>query len=239
MYLPMFSWHVFRANLLDLGLVSHEQLNAMKKECYTMRKEDPIWRRRSNNGAGWQSVDGVNDRPIFQSLLNGVEDIFNKEVFPFHCGEFHEDFNLRHGNYWVNINYQHGYNNVHTHPGCWYSGVAYISVPEETRGSGVLQFLSGQGKHFSNFIHATARTRDNFTIEPQEGDVLLFPSAMQHYVEPLETDYDRISIAFNNSFQWKDNHDEENNHPDMTAMKVNDIPVFEVCPESGNIRFPK
>ena len=30
MYLPMFSWHVFRANLLDLGLVSHEQLNAMK-----------------------------------------------------------------------------------------------------------------------------------------------------------------------------------------------------------------
>ena len=72
MYLPMFSWHVFRANLLDLGLVSHEQLNAMKKECYTMRKEDPIGRRRSNNGAGWQSVDGVNDRPIFQSLLNGV-----------------------------------------------------------------------------------------------------------------------------------------------------------------------
>ena len=41
MYLPMFSWHVFKANLLDLGLVSQEQLDAMKKECYTMRKEDP------------------------------------------------------------------------------------------------------------------------------------------------------------------------------------------------------
>ena len=52
MYLPMFSWHVFKANLLDLGLVSQEQLDAMKKECYTMRKEDPIGRRRSNNGAG-------------------------------------------------------------------------------------------------------------------------------------------------------------------------------------------
>ena len=55
----------------------------------------------------------------------------------------------------------------------------------------------------SNFIHATLRTRDNFTINPREGDVLLFPSAMQHYVEPLETDYDRISIAFNNSFRWR------------------------------------
>ena len=42
-------------NLLDLGLVSHEQLNAMKKECYTMRKEDPIGRRRSNNGA-WLTI---------------------------------------------------------------------------------------------------------------------------------------------------------------------------------------
>ena len=45
MYLPMFSWHVFKANLLDLGLVSQEQLDAMKKECYTMRKEDPIGRK--------------------------------------------------------------------------------------------------------------------------------------------------------------------------------------------------
>ena len=86
MYLPMFSWHVFKANLLDLDLVSQEQLDAMKKECYTMRKENPIGRNRSNNGAGWQSVDGVNGRPMFQSLLNGVEEVFNKEVFPFHCG---------------------------------------------------------------------------------------------------------------------------------------------------------
>ena len=239
MYLPMFSWHVFKANLLDLGLVSQEQLDAMKKECYTMRKEDPIGRRRSNNGAGWQSVDGVNDRPMFQSLLNGVEEIFNKEVFPFHCGEHNKNFNLEHGNYWVNINYQHGYNNVHTHPGCWYSGVAYISVPEETRGSGVLQFLSGQSKHMSNFIHATARTRDNFVVEPREGDVLLFPSAMQHYVEPLETDFDRISIAFNNSFSWMGDKENENNHPEIEARKVDDIPVFEVCPESGNLHFPK
>ena len=43
-------------NLLDLGLVSQEQLDAMKKECYTMRKEDPIGRRRSNNGCWLQVI---------------------------------------------------------------------------------------------------------------------------------------------------------------------------------------
>ena len=37
MYLPMFSWHVFKANLLDLDLVTHDQLKKMKSECYTMR----------------------------------------------------------------------------------------------------------------------------------------------------------------------------------------------------------
>ena len=73
----------------------------------------------------------------------------------------------------------------------------------------------------------------------QEGDVLLFPSAMQHYVEPLETDFDRISIAFNNSFSWEGDRENANNHPDIEARKVDDILALEVCPESGNLHFPK
>ena len=81
MFLPMFSWNVFRTNLVDEGYITHEQLDAMKKECYTMRKENPVGRNRSNNASGWQSDDGVNNRPIFQSLLNGVEGVFDNEVF--------------------------------------------------------------------------------------------------------------------------------------------------------------
>ena len=82
MFIPMFQWNVFRTNLVKEGYITHEQLEAMKKECYTMRKENPVGRTRSNNASGWQSNDGVNDRPIFQSLLNGVEGVFNNELFP-------------------------------------------------------------------------------------------------------------------------------------------------------------
>ena len=82
MFIPMFSWNVFRVNLIKEGYISYEQLHAMQKECYTMRKNDPIGRSRSNNGSGWQSNDGVNERPIFQSMINGIEKVFNKEVFP-------------------------------------------------------------------------------------------------------------------------------------------------------------
>ena len=137
MFIPMFSWNVFKVNLVELELISERQMFAMQQECYTMRKNDPVGRARSNNGSGWQSNDGVNERPIFQSLLNGVETVFDNEVFPFYMGKESEDCKLHHGNYWVNINYQHSYNNVHTHPGCWYSGVFYLKVPDETRGSGV------------------------------------------------------------------------------------------------------
>ena len=236
MYIPMFSWNVFRTNLVDEGYITHEQLDAMQKECYTMRKSDPIGRARSNNGSGWQSNDGVNDRPIFSSLLNGVEEVFNNEVFPFYVGDQKDEFKLYHGNYWVNINYQHSYNNVHTHPGCWYSGVFYLQVPEETRGSGALQFLSGHSKHMSDFVHCSRRDTDNFVVDPREGDVLLFPSSMLHYVEPNEVDFDRISIAFNNDFIHKGGP--RNSNDKLQLPSFNDVMEFEVQPD-GNLEFPK
>lgn len=237
MYIPMFAWHVFRVNLLDEGYITQEQLFAMQRECYTMRKEDPIGRNRSNNSSGWQSKDGVNDRPIFQSLLNGVEKVFNNEVFPFYMGENAHNYELDHGNYWVNINYENSYNNAHTHPGCWYSGSFYVQMPELARKDGLIQFLSGQAKHMSNFSHLSRRDSDNFGFIPDEGDLLLFPSAMLHFVEPHTTDFERISIAFNNSFRHIDSGD-LNNTPPEERPEFNDVLELQVLPD-GNLKFPK
>tara|TARA_E500000331_G_scaffold356458_1_gene414878 strand:- start:359 stop:1072 length:714 start_codon:yes stop_codon:yes gene_type:complete len=237
MFIPMFSWNVFKVNLVEAGLLSERKMFAMQQECYTMRKNDPVGRARSNNGSGWQSNDGVNQRPMFQSLLNGVETVFDNEVFPFYVGSEKENIKLHHGNYWVNINYQHSYNNVHTHPGCWYSGVFYLKVPEETRGSGSLQFLSGQSKYMSDFTHCSKRDADNFVVDPKEGDLLLFPSSMLHYVEPNEVDFDRISIAFNHDYQYK-------NEGRLSAMpfvppSFNDNLELGIDPDNGNLIFPK
>ena len=232
----MFPWNVFKVNLIDAGLITVDQIIAMQRECYTMRKNDPIGRARSNNGSGWQSNDGVNERHIFQSMMNGVERVFKEEVFPFFVGDKSNEFKLHHGNYWVNINYQHSYNNVHTHPGCWYSGVFYLLVPQETRGSGSLQFISGQSKHMSDFIHCSRRDADNFVIDPKEGDLLLFPSAMMHYVEPNEVDFDRISIAFNHDFHYQD--EGRLNASPFISHDFKDVLEFEVQPD-GNLEIPK
>ena len=233
----MFSWNVFKVNLVEAGLLSERKMFAMQQECYTMRKNDPVGRARSNNGSGWQSNDGVNDRPIFQSLLNSIEEVFDNEVFPFYIGSDKENIKLHHGNYWVNINYQHSYNNVHTHPGCWYSGVFYLKVPEETRGSGSLQFLSGQSHYMSDFTHCSKRDADNFVVDPKEGDLLLFPSSMLHYVEPNEVDFDRISIAFNHDYQYK-NEGRLSSMP-FVPPSFNDNLELGIDPDNGNLIFPK
>ena len=238
MYLPLFPWNVFRTNLVDEGYITRDQLDAMVKDCYTMRKEDPVGRSRSNNASGWQSNDGVNNRPIFQSLLNGIERVFDKEVFPFYMGDKKDEFKLDHGNYWVNINYQNSYNNAHTHPGCWYSGAFYVSIPEETKNDGWVQFLSGHTKHISNFTHMSRRDADNFGFIPNDGDLLLFPSAMLHFVEPHSSDFERISIAFNNSFRNLTNN-QINADSGQRLTSCNDVLELEVDSNTGNLDFPK
>ena len=238
MYIPLFPWNMFRVNLVEEGYITQEQLDAMKKESYTMRKEDPVGRNRSNNSSGWQSNDGLNNRPIFQSMMNGIEEVFNREVFPYYMGDKAQQYKLEHGNYWVNINYQNSYNNAHTHPGCWYSGAFYVSVPENSRRDGQIQFLSGHTKHISNFSHMSRRDADNFGLVPAEGDLLLFPSAMLHFVEPHTTDFERISIAFNNSFMNLETG--EMNHADQQGPNsFNDVAEYRVCPKTGNLEFPK
>ena len=83
MFIPMFSWNVFRVNLIEAGLLSERQIHAMQRECYTMRKNDPVGRARSNNGSGWQSNDGIDDNPIFNKLMREIKRVVAHELMPY------------------------------------------------------------------------------------------------------------------------------------------------------------
>ena len=59
---------------------------------------------------------------------------------------------------------------------------------------------------------------------------------MIHYVEPHSSDFERISIAFNNSFKSKQTGEinkDLGGHPSF-----NDVLEFNVLPD-GNLEFPK
>ena len=94
----------------------------------------------------------------------------------------------------------------HYHSNSWLSGVYYF---KQLKNSGAVQFHAHRPYGWScssmNPIESLEEINDitsgGHVINPIEGDLLLFPSAMIHYVEPHSSDFERISIAFNNSFR--------------------------------------
>jgi hypothetical protein len=74
---------------------------------------------------------------------------------------------------------------VHTHTTCSYSGIYFLELSEPN----TTMFFS----HLASVNEVTPATKTTEFIE--EGDILLFPSTMMHYVLPAKQH--RTTIAFN------------------------------------------
>ena len=107
---------------------------------------------------------------------------------------------------WLNINSKGNFNPPHAHPGNDYSGVYYVSFPEN---SGFIHFVDPRPQH--RFSSPNPKNKENenwyrsdnpydtsfFTYKIKEGKIVIFPSWLTHYVDPNPTDSLRISIPFN------------------------------------------
>jgi len=157
--------------------------------CYQLKDEDPEGVKKTNIG-GWQSLSFTpNDTVasnLIESILYKTLEVFIKAPTLI--------------NWWVNINTPNSYNGMHIHPGVDMSGVIWIKVPE---GSGNLYFP--HTNYFSR-CNEIENSRDFIKqgygqeVVPQVGNVILFPSCLQHEVERNESNEDRISISFNSEF---------------------------------------
>lgn len=103
---------------------------------------------------------------------------------------------------WINVNPKGGYNSPHDHLGSFWSGVYYVRVPENSEGQGgAIEFLSPHKAMPSGGFIESAATAQKITIRPREGQVLIFPAHLIHWVHPNDSDEDRITIAFNGHFR--------------------------------------
>jgi uncharacterized protein (TIGR02466 family) len=147
-----------------------------------------------SNRGGWQSptkTAGIDEfdsemQPIFIKTLTKTLEIFRE--YGIERDVFLKD-------YWFNINKKGNFNNRHVHPFSNFSAVLYIQAPENC-GNIVFE----RADDFENFIQTDHRTDDsriNCYIIPSPGDLIVFPSYLPHYVDPSESNEDRISIALN------------------------------------------
>ena len=150
--------------------------------------------RFRSNLSGYQTND-IKDEPVFQPLLDIIEKV-GKEF----AKELGITDNLKIDNYWVNINNFKDAHSLHNHPGCVLSGVFYVKVPEK---AGPIAFAHPASSviplYFNKHIkHFTAYNSSFWKIDPRDNQLLMFPSWLEHSVEPnMNPIEERITIAFN------------------------------------------
>ena len=95
---------------------------------------------------------------------------------------------------WLNILKDGGFNSVHHHGQNFLSGVYYLKTPD---GSGKLHLRDPRpGAYFSGLKVQGFGT--DTIVTPGEGGLIIFPSFLEHWVEPCTSKQEsRASIAFN------------------------------------------
>jgi len=148
-----------------------------------------------SNRGGWQSKSDFYELDSFEQYVDYIL-TYTTSALSF----YNLDFKL--SNMWININKRGDYNMSHCHPSSIISGVLWVKCPENC---GSLVFNSPNIFSESQLILSIDEDvknkinyHESFVFSnPSEGKIILFPSHLHHHVEPNESEYDRISIAFN------------------------------------------
>ena len=100
-------------------------------------------------------------------------------------GDIIGDFEVN--GWWYNINKKGDWNIPHTHPGSDFALVWYLTDSSD----GLLQLINPFPQR--NFDCEGG----NISVKAKKGDIVMFPSDIQHYVMPNQKDTDRVSISMN------------------------------------------
>ncbi len=99
---------------------------------------------------------------------------------------------------WANVNRTGHFNRMHTHPGATWSGTYYVdagTAGDPSAEPAPLHLFDPCQGRANTFL--TGIVPSSFTIRPEAGLMVLFPSYLAHMVFPQTRAAPRISIAFN------------------------------------------
>lgn len=185
---PLFSVPVFQTNIGELDPIS---LNWIKNLDYP------------HEASGHDHTDDkyiLNRHPL-KNLKNSIQEVCN--FFVHSVLGVQDDIQYLLENSWVNRHKTGEMNSIHWHSNAVISGVYY---PQATPGAGDIIFK--RAHLYYNVFHDTLRPEfkethsnqfntDIHVVTPRNGDILLFPSHLEHVVTPNNTPEERYSLAFN------------------------------------------
>ena len=190
----LFPTPLYRMKADDLPLTVNR--DTIQEACVSRKRWDEG--RVISNRSGWQSNDLVEANYKHLPIL-GLWDVcvdLSKGI-----GEKQgllSEYQYAIGSSWININSsKYDHNIYHCHPGTYLACVYYVKCDKD---SGNLVFGDPRPGNATNIPHADNLTVYNsveINIEPEQGELILFPGWLYHYVASNQNDQKRITIAIN------------------------------------------
>ena len=153
--------------------------------------------RDMTNQGGWQSNDDLHKDERFLEILESISKYFQPLFKKY---SYVDDAELYITNMWANVNRYKDFNTTHIHENVDWSFVYYVKVPEN---SGSLIFIDPRVRRVKSRSDKFIKGFDNpfthstYFSSPLVGRFVIFPSYLEHYVEPNLTQESRISISGN------------------------------------------
>lgn len=187
---PIVNQHWTDVDALNAGLVS--AIEARRKEDLSVH--------RSNVG-GWHSGQDLMEWPEppaqeFAARVRATIQDLNSSTFA--EGHVPTAASLQF-EAWANVLGHGAYNSLHVHPNSFWSGVYYVTanpaVPDQPF-SGKLELIDPRPAASVVYAEHT-KLQGRFLVNPIAGQLVIFPSWLQHCVHSYQGEGQRISIAFN------------------------------------------
>ncbi len=170
-----------------------------------LKRRDPKLRKTSRSGiGGWRTSDAILDAevPAIQELKGVITTAIGQVLATADHRLCKGVVNRLYG--WANINRSGDYNTIHSHPTSHWSGIYYVAadgaVDPEAPLSGVVEFQDPRGA-----VHAQPFPGFDFArklrLVPEPGLILVFPGWLLHMVHPCRGPAERISFAFNSTYE--------------------------------------
>ena len=163
--------------------ISKDEIKILELECNNQRE----------NIGNLTSVNSrVLDRPELQNIKDNLTTILQDYLQRIHDPV--TDCSIYITQSWVNITNNNQHHHIHTHPNSFASGVLYL----QTGPDDIIRFTSSI--HQSISIYPKHYTKLNSIVVDRfitQGDLIIFPSHLQHNVPLITGQHTRISLSFN------------------------------------------
>ena len=150
-------------------------------------REDIQFGRDVSNIGGYHSKTHYQSTKVSEPVEKLVKGVvwYSSKILK----DIDEKLRVRDFDWWFIMNARGNYNEAHSHGNTSLTAVFYVAAPENC---GDLVLMRTDGGLYNGVIRKTTHT-----VTPKAGRLVLFPAHLVHYVQPSETDEERISMAFN------------------------------------------